>query len=532
MNLLGLTRRVAGGGQLALKQLARTTSTSASGRQTHAVAATFEGEKTRPRPVSEVPGPPIFPVMGSIPAMMTYREFYQNKIHQIFFKMIDQYGPIVQIKMPNWSQGVLVTKPEDKETVLRATKDNPLRDALPSLKKVRDETIDNFFDKNGGLLTEQGDKWWRVRKGVQTPMMKRKNVEAYLPEVDAITLQFMDRIASLQKERGEMPEDFLQEMYKWAFESVSVVALSRRLGCLDPHLSPDSEPMRIIQIVSELFKTLNACEFTGPLWKIYPTPTFKKLKRMHQKLLEIALTNIKATEAALQEALKEPGAEDRELTLMEQLLLRPELNYKDVVTLILDMIFAGIDTTSHTMAFTLYLLAKNPEAQRKLQQEVDQALKDDPRTLTPTHIAKLSYAKAVVKESLRMFPVAMGFMRQLSTDVVLSGYHIPKGSSVLMLNYEDAQKDTAFPRPREFLPERWLRGNELASSHAFALLPFGAGTRMCIGRRLAEQEMYVFLARVMQRYNVNYNYGDMDSTMQLILKPSQPLKFSFTERRA
>lgn len=53
------------------------------------------------------------------------------------------------------------------------------------------------------------------------------------------------------------------------------------------------------------------------------------------------------------------------------------------------------------MAFALYLLAKNPEAQRKLQQEVDQVLKDNPETLTPAHVAKLSYTKAVVKESLR-----------------------------------------------------------------------------------------------------------------------------------
>ncbi|XP_042874611.1 probable cytochrome P450 49a1 [Penaeus japonicus] len=531
MNMLGLTRRVAGGGQLALKQLVRTTSTSASGRQTHAVAATFEGEKTRPRPVSEVPGPPIFPVMGSIPTMMTYREFYQDKIHHIFFKMVDQYGPIVRFKMPNWAPGVLVARPEDKEIVMRATKDNPIRNAVTSLKKVRDETVDNFFDKNGGLLTEQGDKWWRLRRAVQTPMMKPKNVEAYMPEVDAVTMLFLDRIASLQQEHGEMPDNFLHEMYKFSFEAVSVVALSRRMGCLDPHLSPDSQAVRIIQIVRDLFKTMHACEFTGPLWKIYPTPTFKKLKRIHQELLELALTNIKATEAALQEALKEPGAEDRELTLMEQLLLRPELNYKDVVTLILDMIFAGIDTVTHFLAFTLYLLAKNPEAQKRLQQEVDQVLKDSPETLTPSHIAKLPYLKAVTKESLRVIPVAIAVLRELTSDVVLSGYNIPKGHIVLMLNYEDAQKDTAFPRPREFLPERWLRGNKLAASHPYALLPFGAGTRMCIGRRLAEQEIYVFLARVMQRYTVDYNYGEMDSTMQLSLKPSQPLRFTFTERR-
>ncbi|XP_063609389.1 probable cytochrome P450 49a1 [Penaeus indicus] len=530
MSILGLARRAVRVERgIGLRLLARATSTSASGHQTHDVAV--EGVRVRPRPLSEVPGPPIFPLMGSVPFMMMYREFYEDKIHQIFFKMIDQYGPIVRFKMPNWAPGVLVSRPEDKETVLRATKNNPIRNALTSLKKIRDETNDNFFDKNGGLLTEQGEKWWRVRRAVQTPMMKPKNVDAYMPEVDAVTLQFMDRIAMLQQEFGEMPHNFLQEIYKWAFEAVCVVALNRRMGCLDPNLSADSEQVRIIRIVGDLFRTLHEAEFTGPLWRIYPTPTFKKLKRMHQELLEMALTNIKATEAALKKELEKPGAEDRDLTLMEQLLLRPELSHKDVVTLIIDMIFAGIDTISHFISFALYLLAKNPEAQRRLQEEVDRVLKDNPETLTPSHTSKLSYLKAVTKETFRVFPVSIAVLRELDTDVVLSGYHIPRGHIVLMMNYEDTQKETAFPRPREFLPERWLRGNELAASHAFALLPFGVGTRMCVGRRLAEQEIYVFLARVMQRYNLNYNYGDMDSKMQLSLKPAKPLRFSFTERR-
>lgn len=67
----------------------------------------------------------------------------------------------------------------------------------------------------------------------------------------------------------------------------------------------------------------------------------------------MALTNIRATEASLKEALEKPGAEERELTLMEQLLLRPELSHKDVVTLILDMIFAGIDTVSRVKTFVI-----------------------------------------------------------------------------------------------------------------------------------------------------------------------------------
>lgn len=76
MSILGLARRAAGAERgVCLRLLARATSTSASGRQTHAVAAAaaVEGVRVRPRPLSEVPGPPIFPVMGSVPFMMMYR---------------------------------------------------------------------------------------------------------------------------------------------------------------------------------------------------------------------------------------------------------------------------------------------------------------------------------------------------------------------------------------------------------------------------------------------------------------------------
>jgi len=55
-----------------------------------------------------------------------------------------------------------------------------------------------------------------------------------------------------------------------------------------------------------------------------------------------------------------------------------------------------------------------------------------------------------------------------------------------------------FPKPSEFLPERWIKGDPLESHHhPFTLLPFGFGTRMCVGRRLAEMEMWQFTTKVL-----------------------------------
>ncbi|RXG58228.1 cytochrome P450 monooxygenase dtxS2 [Armadillidium vulgare] len=83
---------------------------------------------------------------------------------------------------------------------------------------------------------------------------------------------------------------------------------------------------------------------------------------------------------------------------------------------------------------------------------------------------------------------------------------------------------------KNFIPERWMRDRPLGPIHPYSALPFSHGTRMCIGRRIAEQEMYTFLARVMHRFNIDYKYKDIGVVTRLVAMPSEPLQFEFTER--
>ena len=69
-------------------------------------------------------------------------------------------------------------------------------------------------------------------------------------------------------------------------------------------------------------------------------------------------------------------------------------------------------------------------------------------------------------------------------------------SHVFAINSKISRNASVFPRPDEFLPERWQRDRPLGAIHPFAIIPFGAGARMCVGRRAAEQEMYLLLTRV------------------------------------
>ncbi|XP_042881562.1 probable cytochrome P450 301a1, mitochondrial isoform X6 [Penaeus japonicus] len=491
-------------------------------------AVPLEEEFKNAKPTSEIPGPKVYPLVGTLPGMLLSKDFDNKRFHKYYIAQHAKYGSIFRMVIPGVDPLVMMTDPDDCETLLRSTMHNPLRQPLVSLKAVRDEAIDNFFEKNSGLLLENGDGWWRVRSKVQTPMMKPKLVGTYLQQMDEVSIEFTDRIAELQAKHGEMPSDFQFELYKWALESVGLVALNRRLGCLSRDLPEDSESLRLIEIVNDIFEALNDTEVSGGLWKIVRTPSFKKLKKRHEQFLEIAVRNVQETEAAI--LAQDPDSE-RELSLMENLLMTEGLSKKDVVTLILDMLFAGIDTTSHTLGFTLYLLARNPEVQAKLQAEVDTVLGDHQGPLLAKHMAQFSYMKGVVKEALRIFPLILGVGRILDKDTVLGGYVVPKGYIALSLTMLSGWDEEVFPRAKEFIPDRWSRDRPLGPIHPYASLPFGAGTRMCIGRRIAEQEMYTFLARIMQRFTVDYKYQDMDILARLVFMPSEPLRFSFTERK-
>ncbi|RXG58231.1 cytochrome P450 4c3 [Armadillidium vulgare] len=223
-----------------------------------------------------------------------------------------------------------------------------------------------------------------------------------------------NQIAELHRKHGEMP-------------TIGTVALNRRLGCLDPNLPSDSTQFKIINSVNNLFQLLAITELEFPWWRFIPSPTLKKLRQKHDTLLNMVYSHIVEAEKELAKKASVDKRENEELTLLETLLQTEGLTRKDVVTFMLDMFFAGIDTTSHALGFTLYLLARNKDKQKKLQEELDLVLGDGKETMTEEQLANLSYLKACIKESLRIYPLVIGNLRLLQEEAVLAGYKIPKG---------------------------------------------------------------------------------------------------------
>ncbi|KAJ3487812.1 hypothetical protein NLI96_g3280 [Meripilus lineatus] len=183
---------------------------------------------------------------------------------------------------------------------------------------------------------------------------------------------------------------------------------------------------------------------------------------------------------------------------------------------------SGHETTSGLLTFSLFHLIKNPEAMRKLREEVDEVLGD--QTIQLTDIGKLRYTLAVLRESLRLnVPAAVRTMTSTEDQVIGNGkYFIEKGTTVAA-NAWTIQRDTHVwgDDAEEFKPERMLNG-KFDAVPANAWQPFGFGARACIGRAFAIQEAQIALASIIQRFDFvfeNPSYT-LELKQTLTLKPT------------
>jgi cytochrome P450 len=177
----------------------------------------------------------------------------------------------------------------------------------------------------------------------------------------------------------------------------------------------------------------------------------------------------------------------------------------------LTLFLAGHETTANALMWSWYLLSQNPSSAAKFYEEVDRVL--DGRLPSFDDLPRLKFTEGVFAEAMRLYPPAWVIGRRAKKDYSIAGFSIPARSIFMMSPYVVHRDPRWFPEPNQFNPERWSQPDERPK---FSYLPFGGGTRVCIGERFAWMEGILLLAAVAQKWRFKLVPGHPVQTAALI----------------
>ena len=196
---------------------------------------------------------------------------------------------------------------------------------------------------------------------------------------------------------------------------------------------------------------------------------------------------------------------------------------------ILTIFLAGHETTANALSWVWYLLARHPQAEARLHEELDRVLGG--RVPAYADLAELKWTRMVIEETLRLYPPAHTIARTALGEDRIGGVRVPAGAFISISMYVTHRNPNLWPQPERFDPERFAPA-EVARRHRFAYLPFGGGPRICIGSSFALAEAQVVVATIAQRYQVRLAPGQIVEPIGLItLRPKGGMKVTLEPRR-
>ncbi|KAK9695867.1 hypothetical protein K7432_012763 [Basidiobolus ranarum] len=221
------------------------------------------------------------------------------------------------------------------------------------------------------------------------------------------------------------------------------------------------------------------------------------------------------------------------LTVLAKSWLDKRLELEEVVNEMIILIIAGHDTTASTLSCAIYFLARHPDIQAKVREEISGVFEGHTSTMeapTSSQIKSLCYLEAVIKETMRFYPpTPLLLTHTTAEDTYIGNIPIPKDTLINMNMYAMHRSEEYWDSPNMFQPQRWISedGNILNPS---AWGPFADGSRICIGKGFAMTELKIDLAMIVRRYNLSFLKSDTELQFEaeMIFKPKN-LSILFTK---
>jgi cytochrome P450 len=426
------------------------------------------------------------PIVAGTPLFGSMSDLLRDPL-ATYLRARSAYGDVVRFRAgpPGLRRDLYAVFSADGAQQVLATRSADFRKDNAFYEVLR-ETIGN------GLLTSQDDAYLRQRRLVQ-PLFTRRRVDGYADQVTQEALA----LADAWRGRPDGDVELVGEMHRFALRMVGRVLFG-------------TDVEKAFDVIERNMPALQKYSLKRGLAPVkpprtWPTPANRRADRHQAELFALCDGIIESRrggrDSGPQSSGPQHGTED-----LATLLVRAgnaedgSLDATELREQVLIFLLAGHETTATALAFALHLLARHPEQQRRVREEVD-GLLGGPGGRAPTaaDMGELRYLTMVLKEAMRLYPSAPVIGRRAVADTEIGGVRIPAGADVLVSPWVTQRHPDYWPDPDRFDPERFTPEAEEGRPR-YAWFPFGGGPRACIGQHLSMLESVLGLAVLLQTY--------------------------------
>lgn len=371
-----------------------------------------------------------------------------------------------------------------------------------------------------GILTSQGTSW-RWQRRTAAPLFRPADLEGLVPTMSAAAEA---QLARWEAAPVGMLHPIDQDMTETTFRVISATMFAG---------SADAEAETILKsadvALSSISWDIAAAMLNFPEWLWYPG----KFKRRR------AGRDLRDAVAGILRQRRESGAK------VDDLLARlaaardgdtgAPMSEKQLVDNLVTFLAAGHETTAKALTWTLYLIARAPEWQHRIRREVREVAGD--AQINAEHLERLHVTRAVLEESMRLYPPAPVMTRHTAVDTQLGDTTVQAGTLIVIPIFAVQRHRRLWEDPDRFDPDRF-RPERKAKYARTQYMPFGFGTRTCIGASFAIMEGVAILATLVRRADFEWDGEHLPEPLSRVtLRPKGgmplhvwPLKTSGSKR--
>ncbi|KAL2337553.1 hypothetical protein Fmac_011999 [Flemingia macrophylla] len=448
------------------------------------------------------PGPKGLPLIGNLHQL-------DNSILCLqFWQLSKKYGPIFSLRL-GLRQAIVISSPKLAKEIFK----NHDLQFCGRPKQLAQQKLS--YNGSEMVFSPYNEYWREIRKICVAHIFSSKRLSTFYSIREFEVKHMIKKISKHSSSSGVT--NLSELLISLTSTIICRIAFGRRYEEEESERSRFHGLLNELQFLMGTFFVSDYIPFTGWIDKLRGLHArlernFKELDEFYQEVIDEHMDpNRRHTE--------EQDIVDVLLQLKNDRSLSVDLTFDHVKGLLMNILAAATDTTAATSVWAMTALIKNPRVMKKVQEEI-RNLGGTKTFLDEDDIKKLSYFKAMIKETLRLhLPSQLLVPRESNEECIIDSYQIPVKTIVYVNAWVIHRDPETWKNPEEFCPERFLDNDIDFRGQEFELIPFGAGRRICPGLPMAVVTLELVLANLLHSFDWELPQGMTNEDIDVEVMP-------------